>query len=63
MEITVPHTAIVAGIMRSDVPTVLISRPAIAISLHPLRNKKVALDVEVKQSVTSLLQKLGTYLM
>lgn len=62
MEITVPCTAIVAGWLRSDVPAVLISRPAIAISLHPLRKKKVALDVKVKQSVTSWLQKICTYL-
>jgi len=63
MDISVPHTATVAGKLRSDVPTVLISRPAIAISLHHLRNKKFALDVEVKKSVTSWLQKLCNILM
>lgn len=63
MEITVPRTATVAGRMRSDVPTVLTSRPAVAISLHHLRKKKAALDVEVKKSVTSQLQKFCTYLM
>jgi hypothetical protein len=63
MSITVPCTAIVAGWLRSDVPTVLISRPAIANSLQSLRKKKVTLDVEVKQSVNSWLQKLCTYLM
>jgi hypothetical protein len=59
MEITVPRTVTgcgtVARRLRCGVPTVLISCPAIAISFHHLRNKKVALDVEVKQSVTSWL--------
>jgi len=63
MEIIVPHTATVAVRLRSVVPTVLISRPAVAVSLHHLRNKEVALDVDVKKCVTSWLQKLCTILM
>jgi hypothetical protein len=61
MEITGHGSA--TGGLRFDFPTVLISRPAISISFHPIRNKQLELDAEVKQSVTSWLQKLSTYLM
>ena len=59
MDITVPHTA---GRLRSDVPTVLISRPAMAISLYHLTEQDAS-DVEVKKSVTSWLQKFCNILM